>query len=79
MKVIPGIYKHFKGGLYKVIDTVTHSETEQTLVLYKPLYDRTSDKANDDQGLWVRPIAMFKETVEHEGHKVPRFVRVSAS
>ena len=34
-------------------------------MVYRPLYG-----AGD---LWVRPLTMFTETVEHEGQTVPRF------
>jgi hypothetical protein len=64
----PGKYRHYKGNLYEVIDTVRHSETRETLVLYKALYG--------DQGLWVRPLAMFREDVEIGGRRVPRFEKV---
>lgn len=60
-----GLYKHYKGPEYQVIDLVKHSETEEDLVLYKALYG--------NQGLWVRPLAMFIEQVEIEGKLVPRF------
>ncbi|NND67066.1 MAG: DUF1653 domain-containing protein [Halioglobus sp.] len=61
----PGRYRHFKGGEYEVLGVATHSETEEPLVVYRPLYG--------EGGLWVRPLAMFVETVEHEGEVVPRF------
>ena len=60
-----GIYEHYKGNLYNVIDTVTHSESEETLVLYRTMYG--------DKSLWVRPFVMFNETIEIDGEKVPRF------
>ena len=60
----PGRYRHFKGGEYEVLGTARHSETEQELVVYKPV---------DSEQWWVRPLAMFTETVEHEGRRVPRF------
>ncbi|RUM64564.1 MAG: DUF1653 domain-containing protein [Sulfurimonas sp.] len=60
-----GIYEHYKGNLYDVIDTVTHSESEETLVLYRTMYGEKS--------LWVRPFLMFNETVEVNGVEVPRF------
>lgn len=63
--IAPGIYEHYKGPRYRVIDTVRHSETEEVLVLYQPLYG--------EQGLWVRPFDMFTESVEVNGHTVPRF------
>ena len=63
--VKPGIYRHYKGNAYEVIDTVRHSETEETLVLYRALYG--------ERELWVRPLAMFSETVEIDGKTLPRF------
>ena len=52
----PGRYRHYKGGLYEVIDTVRHSETLEAMTLYRALYG--------DHGLWVRPAVMFSETVD---------------
>jgi len=60
-----GRYKHYKGSFYQVEDVVTHSETEETMVLYRPLYG--------EQALWVRPFDMFVEDVEIAGVKQPRF------
>lgn len=65
----PGLYRHYKGNLYQVIDTVRHSETLEPMTLYRALYG--------EQGLWVRPAAMFAETVTIDGIKQPRFAKVS--
>lgn len=64
----PGLYRHFKGGEYEVQGIATHSETGEKLVVYRPLYG--------ERGLWVRPLAMFVETVVHEGIEQQRFQRV---
>lgn len=64
-KLEKGIYTHYKGNEYEVIDTVIHSETEELLVLYRPLYGEAK--------LWVRPFDMFFETVVIQGKEVPRF------
>jgi len=61
----PGRFRHFKGGEYTVHGVATHSETGEQLVVYSPLYG--------EGGLWVRPLSMFLETVEHDGATVPRF------
>lgn len=63
----PGRYRHYKGGEYRVIGTARHSETGELLVVYRCLYDNDS--------LWVRPLAMFMETVAVAGQEVPRFTR----
>lgn len=60
-----GKYKHYKGNDYQVIGIATHSETLEQEVVYQKLYD--------DHSLWVRPLAMFIETVEINGETVPRF------
>ncbi|MCR9107212.1 MAG: DUF1653 domain-containing protein [Gammaproteobacteria bacterium] len=65
---LPGLYRHYKGGEYAVQGVATHSETGQSLVVYRPLYG--------ERGLWVRPLAMFMESVVHNGATVPRFAYV---
>lgn len=62
-----GIYRHYKGQNYRLIDIVRHSETEEELVLYETLYENELGK------LWVRPIRMFIEKVNVDGHEVDRF------
>ena len=61
----PGLYRHYKGGWYEVIDTVRCSETLQGMTLYRALYGGF--------GLWVRPAAMFNATAEFEGRTQRRF------
>lgn len=68
-----GIYQHFKGNHYRVIDTVKHSETEETLVLYHPLYG--SDE--NQKQLWVRPLSMFTGTKMIDGKPIKRFTLVT--
>ncbi len=61
----PGLYRHYKGMLYEVIDTVRHSETLEPMTLYRALYG--------ERGLWVRPAAMFQERIAIDGVLRPRF------
>ena len=71
MSISKGIYRHFKGNLYQVIEVATHSETREQLVVYRTLYG--------DYSMWVRPLMMFQETVEVDGQQVPRFSFVEPS
>ncbi|MFJ1760935.1 DUF1653 domain-containing protein [Amycolatopsis sp. NPDC088138] len=66
--VEPGRYVHYKGNEYEVLGVASHSETEEQLVVYRALYGA--------MGLWVRPEAMFTETVETPSGPVPRFRRL---
>ena len=66
--LVPGRYRHYKGRDYDVIGVARHSETLEPVVVYRPLYG--------EGALWVRPHAMFVETVDVDGIKVPRFARV---
>lgn len=54
-----GIYEHYKGGLYRVMDIATHTEREETLVIYR----------NADGEVFARPYDMFFGEVDG----VPRF------
>ena len=61
----PGLYRHFKGNLYRLLYVAKHSETLEPMVVYQALYG--------DQGIWVRPAAMWNELVERDGYSGPRF------
>ena len=63
-----GLYRHYKGGEYEVIGTARHSETLEPMTVYRALYGA--------HGLWVRPAAMFSETIEIDGVVRPRFEKV---
>jgi len=67
--ITPGLYRHFKGGRYAVVDVVRSSETLEPLVLYRALYG--------EGGLWVRPYAMFVEQVTGPDGPQPRFAPIS--
>ena len=69
-EIQPGRYRHYKGNEYTVLGVAHHSETLEELVVYRQEYG--------ERGLWVRPAAMFAETVEVEGETVPRFRLLSA-
>ncbi len=65
-KIKPGLYRHYKGKDYQVYSLARHSETEESFVVYRCLYG--------DFSLWIRPAAMFQETITtSDGKKLPRF------
>ena len=68
MDIKPGRYCHFKGREYEVIGVASHSETLESMVVYRALYG--------EGGLWVRPAAMWTEQVERNGYSGPRFVYI---
>lgn len=71
MEIRPGRYRHFKGGEYQVLELARHSETGELMVVYRAQYG--------DGGLWVRPAAMWNETVQRDGYSGPRFILLEES
>lgn len=63
-----GKYRHFKGMEYEVIGIAHHSESLEEMVVYRALYGEGE--------LWVRPAAMWTESVTRDGVKQPRFAHV---
>jgi hypothetical protein len=76
MQIKLGKYRHYKSktNLYQVLGLAKHSETEEELVIYKPLY--TNDFLPEGMFM-VRPYKMFFEDVVFEGKTIPRFEWVS--
>lgn len=64
-----GVYRHFKGNLYQLLDVARHSETGEKMVIYRALYG--------ERGLWVRPAAMWDEVIERDGRQYRRFTYVA--
>ena len=60
-----GIYKHYKGNRYELLEVATHSETLEKMIVYKALYGNGE--------VWVRPASMWDEEGEIDGKKVLRF------
>ena len=64
-----GIYRHYKGNYYELLDVATHSETLEPMVVYRALYG--------ERGVWVRPARMWNEFVRGaDGKRVIRFAYV---
>lgn len=62
----PGMYRHFKGGVYEALFLAKDGETQEDVVVYK----------NAKGEVWVRPLSMWSEHVERDGYNGPRFVRL---
>lgn len=73
MSVEPGFFKHFKGNVYEVMGVGKHSETGEELVVYRGLYDSPHGYG----AIWIRPVAMFLETIERDGKTMRRFAPIS--
>lgn len=69
--VAPGLYEHYKGMRYRVLGVSRHSETLEPLVVYEALYENPLGQ------LWVRPAAMFIETVIINSVGRPRFKKLT--
>ena len=67
-EIKPGRYRHFKGMEYAVIGIAKHSETLEPMVVYRALYG--------EGGLWVRPAAMWEESVTRDGVTQKRFTYI---
>ena len=68
MELKKGKYRHFKGMEYELIGVASHSETLEPMVVYRALYG--------EQGVWVRPAAMWNEIVTRDGKTFRRFTYV---
>lgn len=59
------LYRHYKGGLYRVLAEGFHSESLEEMTIYMSVKDGK---------VWVRPTKMFHELVDlPNGTVVPRF------
>ena len=65
MELKPGLYRHFKGNLYRLLYVAKHSETLEPMVVYQALYG--------EMGIWVRPAAMWSEHIDRDDYHGPRF------
>ena len=68
MELKPGLYRHFKGNLYRLLYVAKHSETLELMVVNQALYG--------EMGIWVRPASMWNEWVDRDDYHGPRFYSV---
>ncbi len=63
-----GVYRHYKGNLYRVLCVARHSETLTDLVVYQDVADAAK--------IWARPASMWYEEVEVDNVRMTRFRQV---
>lgn len=61
-------YRHFKGGVYRLVGIAKDSETLEDMVVYQAMYG--------EHQMWVRPAKMFFGKVERDGNVMDRFMEV---
>jgi hypothetical protein len=61
------VYRHYKGDNYRVVSLALHSNDDEWMVVYAPLYEGAVAT------LFTRPLREWTEVVEWEGQKVKRF------
>ncbi len=64
-------YRHYKGDLYRVVLLAEHSNDNEWMVVYEPMYP------NPDAPFFTRPLREWEQVVEWQGRKVPRFLKQS--
>lgn len=57
-------YRHYKGGIYEIVcEAKLEADPSVTMMVYR----------SEEGVIWTRPQEAFFETVQHQGHTVPRF------
>jgi len=67
-------YRHYKGDMYEVFELALHSNDDEWMVVYKPLYECP------DAHLFTRPVREWNDVVEwptESGVSVKRFIHVA--
>lgn len=57
-------WNHYKGGEYEIITLAVHTETQETMVVYKSLLFGT---------IYCRPFSIWYDVVIWENRRVTRF------
>lgn len=78
-----GFYRHYKHDPskdwnnyhYEVVGIAWHTELDDHLVLYRPLYGDSAYLKGAD--LAARPLAMWVDNVTKDGKTFPRFVQIT--
>lgn len=64
IKIHPGLYKYYKGGIYEVLENAKHSETLEDMVVYR---------STEDEKIWVKPSTKFIEPMSKDKNSISRF------
>ncbi len=68
------LYRHFKGGLYRIVTIAQHTETQEGLVIYR--------SEEDPSKVWARPVTLFCSPVDKvkypDAEQEMRFEKVGA-
>lgn len=62
-------YRHYKGGIYELVCEAMLEADHTPVIVYRGL----------DGTTWVRPKALFFDTVELDGRRVPRFAALESA
>lgn len=65
---VTGFYRHYKGGVYRIIATGKHTETEEEMVVYQPWTPLSNER-------WIRPLKMWDDFMDET--KTKRFCPLS--
>jgi len=64
---LPGeVYKHYKGGTYKILTLSTHTETGEILVIYQSI---------PFGSIYARPLDMWWDKCDYENYMHQRFIK----
>lgn len=74
------LYRHYKSTwgtdyTYEIIGIAKHSETQELMVIYLPLYPQALDRQGE-AAYTVRPLDMRNETVTRDGKQMLRFTKM---
>lgn len=74
-------WRHYKSTgwvdhTYEVIGIVKHSETEEAMVIYRPLYPVLPGNWAYWYEFVARPLSMWYDIVEHDGKQLQRFIEI---
>ncbi|MCR5789544.1 MAG: DUF1653 domain-containing protein [Lachnospiraceae bacterium] len=58
------VYRHFKGTYYQVIAVARHTEYDEELVIYRPLFEQGQ--------VWARPLRSFMSEVDKDAYPTAR-------